>query len=327
MGLVVTAPHWYRPRVLHRNAALLALLLIPFSAAAYRPARTSKSKKDLQWVGTNCVRFFVDPRGSDDISDGSDISAIEAAMQTWREATASCSYMRLAIAGKSEDLPTGFEPNAPLENTITWVEDGWTASAGTSVLPTLYFVDQPEKPNDGQILKVDIELNGEHFSWATTGEVGAMDVQSAVTYALGAALGLASVCWEYAGDPPLDHTGVPIPRCDDAPNALLSQVMYPWADPGSTAKREPNSDDILGLCETYPVADDPGDCIVSTPPTGDAGPGDAGSISDATASSSGCSYGVNGADCGGPGSLAGLVFFLVVFLTRSRRSGSAGISA
>ena len=36
--------------------------------------------------------------------------------------------------------------------------------------------------------------------------------------------------------------------------------MYNFADPGETKKRSPETDDIAGICQTYPLANDPNTC-------------------------------------------------------------------
>jgi MYXO-CTERM domain-containing protein len=61
--------------------------------------------------------------------------------------------------------------------------------------------------------------------------------------------------------------------------------MFPSANPGDVDKRTLAPDDVQGLCDIYPIAQDPNSCVPPSPPSGGC----------ATASTAGSTAGLAGA--------------------------------
>jgi MYXO-CTERM domain-containing protein len=116
---------------------------------------------------------------------------------------------------------------------------------------------------------------------------------------MGHVIGLDHTCF-LQPPAPLDQNGNPIPDCMDAPPDVLATTMFPSADPGDIEKRTLAPDDLQGLCDIYPKAQDPMMCV--PPQNMDTGCG-----------GGGC------ATAGTPGSWAALLTALAVFALGARR--------
>jgi hypothetical protein len=170
------------------------------------------------------VAFHLNMTGSDNIGNGSDITAIENSLTDWE--AVSCSKLDFEIAGTTSTtnvLATGAAPNG--QNEITWVEDSsWTF--GEFVLG----VTVPLSYTTGMIVEADIAFNGLQVKWSTTGQFGRADVKSVAIHEIGHAFGL---------------------QHNLAPNQNNPPTMAPTADPyGKTASLE--ADDREGACFLYP---------------------------------------------------------------------------
>ncbi len=248
-------------------------LTLSTPASAYVPSTTNVSGKPLRWTGSNCVFIQVNTRGSDDISDGSDVAAVLSSINRWHDVVSSCSYMRFNAVEGSADAVADFQNGGENINTVNFVESGWKtlrdhdpAAAG---LTTIHFVDDRESSRDGKIIDADIELNGEFFEFTAEagGVQGKTDIENTVVHELGHVLGLDHPCDDGLRTPiPKDHLGNTIPKCFPAgalTQELRDRTMFNFADPAEVKKRTPEADDILGVCETYPLADNPGVCAPS----------------------------------------------------------------
>lgn len=269
--------------------ALLVTFGLPASAQSstsdastvldYVPTYTNEQPRArVRWIGTQCVRLQPHSRGSEDISDGSELEAIQRAVDGWTEATKSCSYFHIDVLPPSEEIEPGYKRRQGSLNGVFWVESGWASLGGAGDpahppsmaapgITTVFFVDDPQRFDHGRILHADIFLNGEHFSFATDGSSAAEDVQNVVTHELGHLMGLDHTCDDGARSPlPLDNNGNPIPSCfgGGLSSAVIDATMYNFTTLGETSKRSPEAGDILGICETYPLAEDPGHCGPTT---------------------------------------------------------------
>ena len=140
------------------------------------------------------------------------------------------------------------------------------SGAQAAAITTVFFVDEEGHAEDGRILDADIELNGAHgFFFTVNGSSKGTDVQNTVTHELGHLMGLDHPCDDGARRPlPRDHLGQRLPSCDPRsklPVEMTRTTMFNFTEPGDTFMRTPEADDVAGVCSSYPLAQDPGQCI------------------------------------------------------------------
>jgi hypothetical protein len=249
-------------------AAVAAIVLLGGTSTGWAyVSSVTPSGTPIRWSWTRCVFLQVNVKGSDDIRDGSDVAAVKRATENWRKATRQCSYLQLVPI---ESTGAGSAVDKDGENLVFWEEKRWDYSPAAAGLTVTFFKIRPGEAQDGQLIDADIVLNGQHFHFSTTGEPDRTDVENIVTHELGHLMGLEHPCYEDDDEPRLkDHDGEPIPACKGA-DPDLKQIeettMFAFADPGETKKRTPESDDVRGVCDLYPLGEDPGVCSTSGAP-------------------------------------------------------------
>ena len=245
--------------------AIICAVLAPCPAAAYVNTRNANGTV-ITWRKTNCLYMRIDANGSDDVPGDADINAARKAWMNWFNATKTCSYITFKEEPSRKNLTAAYNPDGDNENIISWVESGWTYNAHAVALTKVSFVemkDHPGEGEDGRILDADIIFNGQHLRFSTTGAAQRHDIENTLTHEIGHVLGLDHNCDDGTyKSPPVDHTGKAIPACGSSKvtAAMKETTMYYLADDGETKKRSLSSDDIKGICETYPMVLDPGVC-------------------------------------------------------------------
>jgi hypothetical protein len=141
----------------------------------------------------------------------------------------------------------------------------WIHEPQAAGITTVFFIDEPGHGDDGRILDADIELNGAHlFVFSTDGRQDGTDVENTLTHELGHVMGLDHPCDDGMRSPlPRDQLGNALPSCfpeSALPDVVKQSTMYNFAESGETDKRSPEADDVRGICDTYPLAQDPGQC-------------------------------------------------------------------
>lgn len=196
----------------------LGLLLTLFSAKAqaYVPQEYRWTQEDLP------LSFEIDPAGAPGLNDGSDLTAIRSAFDSWEAVT--CSL--LTFEEKAWTAPSIVSRD--LKNKVFWAktqaEWGYVGGQPTTLALTFAFYDlQTKRAQDA-----DIILNGVDWMWTTAqGSAGnkVADVETVVLHEIGHFFGLG-------------HT-------NDA-----NAVMYPQNN--AAIRRQPASDDQTGVCALYP---------------------------------------------------------------------------
>jgi hypothetical protein len=172
------------------------------------------------------LRYTLNPVGSEDIINGSEIDAIRSAFSSWTQV--SCSYLtfeELAWTGAPSLGEDG-------QNRIYWIENAadWVTSEGTLALTVT--LSGP----GGQIIDADIVANGANYRWTTLasevtpgtpppGELPFVDVETVFVHEIGHFFGLA--------------------HSSDSQAVMFATVQEP-------VRRLPTTDDIRGICALYP---------------------------------------------------------------------------
>lgn len=187
-------------------------------------------------ISAGKVDYVVNKRGSEDLPFGDAVAAVEAAFGTWRQANGSAlDFARLA---DPDPLSRGTTPNkADQINVIFWEEgprDVW-------MIPDFDFarVIRDADGATGELLDVDIVVNGHQYRWTTTqadgsftSRTGPADVQEALTKAVGEFIGLN-----------------PVPTAGN--------VMELRDYPGNTSKRNLTQDELAAALDLYPPVTPP----------------------------------------------------------------------
>jgi uncharacterized protein (TIGR03382 family) len=124
-------------------------------------------------------------------------------------------------------------------------------SPNALAITTLYFVDRPGDPGDGEIVEVDMEISLKH-PLADDPQPTAFDLTSVVTHEIGHVLGLAHACITEPGGRIVDPAGREVPACRAGEQDETSQAtMYPWAATGEVKRRTPEPDERQAMCLLY----------------------------------------------------------------------------
>ncbi len=182
--------------------------------------------------------FTVDPQGTADVTDGSDVVAVRQAFDSWQQvACSSLSFTEQPWPGQASVNNDGI-------NRVFWVEDsaGWPdQEAGTLALTFAFYT----LDGNQTITDADIVLNGVHWTWTTDpnaagqGTPAPVDVETVVFHEVGHFLGLG-----HSDDP--------------------AAAMY--FENNKLIQRGPAVDDVQGICSLYPN----GESVPGTPSAGGA---------------------------------------------------------
>lgn len=194
-----------------RTLLILAGVAIAAVATAFTAFRDPNRQDGIRWA-SSAVEVTIQQDGAEDISDGSDITAIEQAVTTW--AAALSSSLTLSVGAPSSDRGYGNDG----VNRITFIESNYPGGADSALGTTIPAIDTGDP---SQLVDVDILLNGEMGPWTVDGMPTGIDIQSVTMHELGHLIGLA--------------------------HAYRSEsVMYTGARHGTTYRRALNEDDQRG---------------------------------------------------------------------------------
>jgi hypothetical protein len=241
----------------------------------YVPTRAGSGAR-LRWPGS-CVFVTPDAPGTTHIEGEGERAALQASMDAWNDAIGACGYLRLMMT-EPEELEVGLDG----KNVVKYREDRWCRpmncrkppecySPSATAIATVCFINSGDRPDDGVILDVDIEVNAVDYaistgcedSCVTAGSGTRADLQNTLTHELGHLIGLDHTCWDRLPPGPQDHEGNVVPQCEprsELPDAVVEATMFNFQGQGETSKRSLTEDDVAGACSAYPREQDPRLC-------------------------------------------------------------------
>lgn len=209
---------WFAPWA----ASAVACVLVASASANTR--LKSSSGYELRWGQPSNVGIVIQRAGSDDLADESHVTAIQNAIRAWNEAPGSAARL-IENASAGARARTDW-PSDDL-HLVLFDEDGssgyFPIGTGIVALTPVWFTAS------GVISDADVLFNGRDFTFTTSGDAGAFDVQDVATHELGHLLGL-------------DHSG------------WAGATMYPYVDPAIVLHRSISEDEVSALRTAYPAA-------------------------------------------------------------------------
>ena len=208
--------------------ASVLLVLVP-DAWAYKRS-VSETGEPISW-NRRCIPYHIHQRGSEDVSKGDLVEAIQKSFLTWQGVT--CSSQEFYYSGITDDDLVGYRLGGPNLNTVLFQEEAssWQHPRDVAALTTVTFCREIGGAClfIGQILDADVEFNGAYLRFSTSdpAPLTRFDVENSLTHELGHLLGF-------------DHSTDPV------------ATMYASAPPGETSKRDLDADDEQAICDVYP---------------------------------------------------------------------------
>lgn len=136
----------------------------------------------VKWVAASMpIKFFIDSKGSADVSFAQASDAVKKSFTTWQSVTGQT--LKFSFAG----VKTGTVVSTTDQtNVVIWIESNWPSSSFIlAVTKTSYLIQNP--PN---FVDADILINGVNFQWTTTAAAGKADIQSTIQHEVGHLIGL-----------------------------------------------------------------------------------------------------------------------------------------
>lgn len=129
------------------------------------------------------VQFFIDSKGSDNVSFAQTSQAIKNAFNTWQSIPGHT--MRFTFAGTKTGAVAS---TTDQQNVIVWIEKNWPDSSFIlAVTKTSFLLQNP--PN---LVDADIVVNGVNFQWSATSPApsGKVDIEATIQHEIGHMIGL-----------------------------------------------------------------------------------------------------------------------------------------
>jgi len=198
-------------------AALAAL--VPAHVRLMNPSNGSS----LYWTAPSAISIVIQSDGSDDIHDGSHMTAIRNAIAAWNAPNGSVTHL-VENTSPAQQARTDWQSDSL--HLVCFDEDDLSGyfpdGSGIVAITPVWF------SGSGSILDADVLFNGRAFQFTTAGAPGRYDVQDVATHELGHLLGLDHSPWAGA-------------------------TMYPFVDPTVLLHRSPSQDEVHGLRAMYPA--------------------------------------------------------------------------
>ena len=213
---------WLRERKL--LVGLGAALALSLAGLAHVRLTYPGTSTPLFWQSPSQVSIVSSATGSQDISDGSEETALRNAIAAWNGASGSTARL-IEDTSDAQRARSDWQSN---DLHLIWFDEDdssgyFPGSSSTIAITPIWFF------GNGRIDDADIIFNGKDFAFTTSGQSARFDVQDVATHELGHLLGL-------------DHSG------------WAGATMYPYVDSTVILHRSLSSDDVHGLRDAYPTS-------------------------------------------------------------------------
>lgn len=256
-----------------RFFALLAIVCVPATTGAYVRTKTSTGTP-IAWNGT-CASMMLSREENPTYASHRLHAAFDAVIAAWETQLAGCARLNISLADDPTEIS---EIEYDGTNLVRWRLPGACAdpeqadseicrSPNAAAITTVFFIDRPGDPRNGELLEADIELNAIAFEFDDDGDPARMDMQNTLSHELGHVMGLDHTCYTLRGGvPPIDSHNDLVPFCyplSGLTPAVTETTMFNFAAMGETKKRRPGTDEVIAVCELY--AAQPTTCSVAIP--------------------------------------------------------------
>ena len=250
------------------TAVLLGAALVAGPAHAYVRS-TTKMLVPTAWndPSINLLLYVGDP--PDYLDRATIVKAVHAAAAAWSKPATACTDVQLNVSEVEESFITAAVDKV---NRIGFRRGQWRkmpcdetkelcspyASAAIAITTVT------SATRTGEIIDADMEINtiDKKFVDVVTDGDGHLgndvhDLQNTVTHEFGHLIGLDHTCYNFLiPDKPIpkDNHGVDSPSCNmSLPPEIKNATMFAQAVVRETEKRSLEADDLLAVCEIYPV--------------------------------------------------------------------------
>lgn len=181
------------------------------------------------WWPTSCVSFATNERGTQDMDPEETRAVLRKTFQEWSEVP--CPGGGFASMTFEERSPveckrSEYNKTGPNVNVVLFQDDRWVYRG---IDATLAKTSVTYSDTTGEIYDADIEINTANNTMTITDDPRRVqyDLQAIITHEVGHFIGIAH-------------------------SPYFDAVMYASYEPGSTAERELEEDDIEAVCTIYP---------------------------------------------------------------------------
>jgi hypothetical protein len=250
-------------------AVLLAGVLTGAPAHAYVRS-TTKVLTLTAWNDPNIPLLLYVGAPPDFLDRATVVKAIRGAAAAWSKPAVACTDLVLNVTEVEEAVA---DASIDKVNRIGFRRDEWRKMPCDSskelcapyATAAIAITTVTSSTKSGEILDADMEINAVNKKFVdiltdTTPHLGMdlHDLQNTVTHELGHLIGLDHTCWNSLPPDmkpiPKDNMGIESPSCaGNISQAIRDATMFAQAVPRETEKRSLEVDDMLAVCDIYPI--------------------------------------------------------------------------